>query len=274
MFRNFKIRHPPLEKEVGEFDKSMRKVEGCIINSRIQEDILKKDGADIRRMFASIARFYDLLNRLLSLRFDQGWRRFAVNVSHLPPNAKILDVCSGTADLAIAYSGAIKGDGRVIGSDFCHEMLRLGNRKINKLGLKNKICLTEADTLCLPFKDNQFHISAVAFGIRNLADLERGIMEMVRVIAPGGKIVILEFSQPIDPFFRHIYYLYFTKILPILGNIISQSRDNAYTYLPASVLSFPDRYILKTLLERCGLSDVKIYSRTFGIVTIHVGTKR
>lgn len=244
------------------------------INLRIQEDLLKKDGANIRHMFASIARFYDLLNRVLSLRFDQGWRHFAVNVSDVSPNAKILDVCSGTADLAIAYSGSIKGDGMVIGSDFCHEMLKLGSRKIDKLGLKNKISLTEADTLRLPFKDNQFHIAAVAFGIRNLANLEKGIMEMARVVTTGGKVVILEFSQPINPIFRQIYYLYFTKILPILGNIISQSRDNAYAYLPASVLSFPDRYSLKARLERCGLRDVRIYSRTFGIVTIHVGTKR
>ncbi len=241
-----------------------------------QQELLKKDSKNIQNMFSSIARFYDFLNHLLSLNLDQSWRRFAVSVSvnDAPNNAKALDVCTGTSDLAIAYSKELNKDGLVFGSDFCHEMLRYGNIKLRKLGLNNKIRLMESDTLNLPFQDNKFNISSVGFGIRNVSNLEKGITEMQRVIVPGGKVVILEFSQPTNPLFRSLYFFYFKKILPIIGNILSKSKDNAYTYLRNSVLSFPDRQKLKEIMESCGLTDVKIYPRTFGIVTIHVGTKK
>ena len=239
----------------------------------LDDDLVKKKAGNIKNMFSSIAGFYDFLNRLLSLKLDQSWRRFAVEVSNVSSEYRILDVCSGTGDLAIAYSRMLKGQGKVIGSDFCHEMLEHGYYKVKKFNLGGKIHFTEADTLNLPFQNNQFHIASVAFGIRNVADLEKGIKEMKRVVVPGGKVVILEFSQPTHPFFRGLYYFYFKTILPLIGNLVSKSEDNAYTYLPDSVLSFPDRYSLKTKLEHCGLKDVKIYSRTFGIVAIHVGTK-
>ncbi|MGR3319630.1 MAG: bifunctional demethylmenaquinone methyltransferase/2-methoxy-6-polyprenyl-1,4-benzoquinol methylase UbiE [Candidatus Anammoxibacter sp.] len=238
-----------------------------------QEELLQKEAKNIKNMFSSIARFYDFLNRVLSFRFDQRWRKYAVKVSEVPSGAQILDVCSGTGDLAIAYSKILNGKGKVTGSDFCHDMLKYGGFKIAKRNLKNKIQFTEADTLNLPFRDNQFQVAAVAFGIRNVANLEKGVIEMSRVVAKGGKIVILEFSQPTNPLFRKIYYFYFSKVMPAIGNMISSSEDSAYTYLPKSVLSFPDRYSLKVKLEKCGLKNVEIYSMTFGIVTIHVGTK-
>lgn len=238
-----------------------------------QEKLSQKEAKNIRDMFSSIARFYDFLNSFLSLRSDHRWRRFAVKVSNVSTDAKILDVCSGTGDLAIAYSKMLNGNGKVIGSDFCHEMLKYGDSKISKLDLKKKVHFTEADTLNLPFQDNQFEVAAVAFGIRNVSNLEEGIMEMCRVVKKAGKIVILEFSQPTNPIFRRIYYFYFTKILPAIGNLISHSEDSAYTYLPNSVLSFPDRHSLKEKLEKSGLKNVEIYSMTFGIVTIHVGEK-
>lgn len=244
-----------------------------MINHTQQEQLLQKEAKNIKNMFSSIARFYDFLNRFLSFRFDQRWRRFAVKVSNVSADAQVLDVCSGTGDLAIAYSKVLNGGGKVIGSDFCHEMLKRGDSKIKDLNLKKKIHFAEADTLSLPFQDNQFQIAAVAFGIRNVANLERGVMEMSRVVAKGGKIVILEFSRPINPVFRQIYYFYFKNILPAIGNLISNSGDSAYTYLPNSVLSFPDRYSLKSKLEKCGLKNITIYSMTFGIVTIHVGIK-
>ncbi|MDN3515759.1 MAG: bifunctional demethylmenaquinone methyltransferase/2-methoxy-6-polyprenyl-1,4-benzoquinol methylase UbiE [Candidatus Brocadia sp.] len=238
-----------------------------------QTDLLTKKGAYIRQMFGSIARVYDLLNTILSFNFDKSWRKFAVKVSNVTPDAQVLDVCAGTGDLAIAYSKVLRGSGRVIGSDFCHEMVRLANLKLKRRNLADKIKVIEADTLYLPFQDNYFQVSAVAFGIRNVADLRAGIAEMMRITAPDGRVVILEFSQPTNPVFKAVYYLYFKKILPFIGKLISRSKYNAYSYLPSSVLNFPDRYGLKGQMESCGLKDVKIYSRTLGIVTIHVGQK-
>lgn len=243
------------------------------MSNQINDKLSQKEAKNIQNMFSSIARFYDLLNRFLSFRFDQRWRKFAVKVSNISPDAKVLDVCSGTGDLAIAYSKMLNGRGNVIGSDFCHEMLKYGESKIGKLDLQRKINFTEADTLNLPFHDNQFHIASVAFGIRNVSNLDKGIMEMCRVVKKNGRIVILEFSQPTNPLFRKIYFFYFRKILPTIGNMISSSEDNAYTYLPNSVLTFPDRNKLKEKLEKCGLKDVEIHSLTLGIVTVHVGIK-
>lgn len=238
-----------------------------------QTELLTKKGEYIQQMFGSIARVYDLLNTILSFNFDKSWRRFAVQVSNVTPDAKVLDVCTGTGDLAIAYSRMLNDRGKVIGSDFCHEMVRLADRKLRKRRLSGKIEVLGADTLHLPFRDNYFQVSAVAFGIRNVSDLKAGITEMVRITAPGGRVVILEFSQPVNPFFKGVYYFYFKKILPFVGKLISRSKYHAYSYLPSSVLNFPDRYGLRKQMESCGLEDVKIYSRTLGIVTIHVGKK-
>ncbi|MEK6636092.1 MAG: bifunctional demethylmenaquinone methyltransferase/2-methoxy-6-polyprenyl-1,4-benzoquinol methylase UbiE [Planctomycetota bacterium] len=238
-----------------------------------QTDLLRKKSEHIRQMFSSVAGVYDLLNAILSFNFDKRWRRFAVKVSNATPDAKILDVCTGTGDLAIEYSKVLNSSGKVIGSDFCHEMVRLANDKLRKRNLSGRIKVIDADTLRLPFQDNCFQISAVAFGIRNVSDLKAGITEMTRITAPGGRVVILEFSQPTNPLFKAIYYFYFKRILPFIGKIISRSKYDAYTYLPASVLNFPDRHGLKTILESCGLVNIEIYSRTLGIVTVHVGQK-
>ena len=238
-----------------------------------QTELLMKKGVHIQRMFGSIAGVYDLLNTILSFNFDKSWRKFAVKVSNVTPDAKVLDVCAGTGDLAIAYSKVLNGNGRVIGSDFCHEMVRLADLKLKKRGLSGKIKVIEADTLHLPFPDNYFQVSAVAFGIRNVSDLRAGITEMIRITAPGGCVVILEFSQPVNPVFKSIYYFYFKKILPFIGKLISRSKYNAYSYLPSSVLNFPDQDGLRVQMESCGLEEVKIYEKTFGIVAIHVGRK-
>ena len=238
-----------------------------------QEELLKKKAENIRNMFGSIVRVYDFLNALLSLNFDKSWRKFAAKVSGVKTDTKVLDVCTGTGDLAISYSKLLNGNGLVVGSDYCHDMLRYGLPKIKKRHLENKIKLIEADTLQLPFRDNSFEISTVAFGIRNVADLESGIKEMRRVVGPDGRVVILEFSQPTNFLFRRIYLFYFTRILPMIGRLVSKSRIDAYTYLPQSVLAFPDKLSLKKKMEECGLEDVRFFTRTLGIVTIHIGKK-
>ena len=241
----------------------------------------------IQNLFSAIARYYDFLNALLSLRRDRSWRRETVKASDVEPTSKVLDVCTGTGELALAYRDKISAEGFVIGSDFCFEMLVIGDRKVKG---KNRYAtplpplsggqdrepdtsFLAADTLTLPFLDDTFDIVSVGFGIRNVSDLEMGIREMTRVAVPGGRVVILEFTQPVNPVFRGLYYFYFTKILPFIGNRISGSEDDAYGYLPRSVMKFPNCDALKGVMERCGLTDVRFYRKTFGIVAIHVGRK-
>lgn len=253
-------------------------------------ELLHKKGDNIRRMFSSIAPRYDFLNALLSLTFDRRWRRFAVSVSGIREGDRVLDVCTGTGDLAIEYAKAIDRviarerslrSNLVVGTDFCHEMLKLAIPKIRNNGSGNRIKFVEADTLRLPFHDCSFQVSTVAFGIRNVADLKVGIREMTRVISPGGRVVILEFAEPEDKIFRWFYDIYFHKILPVIGRLISARKlvlseanaIDAYAYLPNSVQIFPNRWQLKTVMESCGLEDIKIYLITFGIVSIYVGKK-
>jgi demethylmenaquinone methyltransferase/2-methoxy-6-polyprenyl-1,4-benzoquinol methylase len=227
----------------------------------------------IKNLFSAIARHYDLLNALLSLKRDGAWRRETVKASGVDLDSKVLDVCTGTGELALAYADKIGTEGFVIASDFCFEMLVIGDRKVERRGRNVGTSFLTADTLTLPFLDETFDIVSVGFGIRNVSDLEMGIREMTRVAAPGGRIVILEFTQPVNPLFRGLYYFYFTKILPFIGNRISGSDDDAYGYLPRSVMKFPNCDALKSVMEQCGLTDVQFYRKTFGIVSIHVGKK-
>ncbi len=236
-------------------------------------------------MFASIAPTYDLLNRLLSLGFDRRWREQAVQLSRLSDlpedenGVKVLDVCTGTADLAIAYSQKIGPGGTVVGSDFCWEMLARAPQKFSALNEKNTspITLVQADALRLPFPDNSFHVASVAFGIRNVSDLEEGVKEMTRVIRLGGTVVILEFGLPENRVFKRAYNLYFNQVLPRVGHFISavgsSASTRAYTYLPASVGEFPDARGMRKLMESLGLTDVKSHPLTFGIANIHTGKK-
>lgn len=230
-----------------------------------------QEPARIRGMFASIAGTYDLLNHLLSMNQDHGWRKAAVEAAGVRPGDLVLDVCTGTADLAMELSRAVGAKGRVVGTDFCEPMVRLGVPKVEEV--KAPVTLGVADTLHLPFKDDTFRAVTVGFGIRNVADLGAGIREMARVTAPGGKIAILEFTQPSNPLFRFVYYVYFLILLPILGNLVSGGKRNAYGYLPRSVLKFPGREKLRRIVEEQGLVDVKVHARSFGIITVHVGTK-
>ena len=232
----------------------------------------------IKNLFSVIARHYDFLNSLLSLTRDKTWRQETVKASDVEPASKVLDVCTGTGELALAYSDKITAEGFVIASDFCFEMLVIGNQKVERNSSRHapscrNTNFLAADTLTLPFLDDTFDVVSVGFGIRNVSDLEMGIREMTRVAAPGGRVVILEFTQPVNPLFRGLYYFYFTKILPFVGNLISRNKDDAYGYLPRSVMKFPNCGALKEVMGQCGLTDVRFHRKTFGIVAIHVGKK-
>ncbi len=227
----------------------------------------------IRSMFGHIAPSYDFLNHLLSLNIDRYWRWRTTRLVPPAGTAPILDLCTGTGDLALAYDRAAKGKAPIVGADFCHEMLCIAKRKAQKIHAEGRITFLEADAQKLPFPSDYFQIATVAFGLRNVTDTDKGIAEMVRVTQPGGKVAILEFSQPKGWLMGPLYRFYFKKILPTLGQWISRSKDNAYHYLPASVLEFPDGEALAVKLRGHGLTDVVWHRFTFGIATLYIGKK-
>jgi demethylmenaquinone methyltransferase/2-methoxy-6-polyprenyl-1,4-benzoquinol methylase len=241
----------------------------------VSTELLDKRETRIRTMFGNIAPRYDLLNHLLSMNIDRYWRWRTTRLVPpvLDPSAPILDVCTGTGDLALAYDRAAKRRVPIVGSDFCLPMLLPARKKAEKSRASQRIRFIEADTQQLPFADDTFQIVSVAFGLRNVTDTDRGLGEMVRVARPGGRVAILEFSRPRDWFFGSIYSLYFRWILPAVGQLVSRSRDRAYEYLPASVMQFPDGEALASKLREHGLTEVRWHPMTFGIATLYVGTK-
>jgi demethylmenaquinone methyltransferase / 2-methoxy-6-polyprenyl-1,4-benzoquinol methylase len=239
----------------------------------VSTSLLDKRETRIRRMFGAIAPSYDLLNHLLSLNVDKYWRWRTTRLVPPAGTAPILDLCTGTGDLALAYDRSAGERVPIIGADFCHEMLIRAVAKTARRNASDRIRYLEADAQQLPFPDDYFQITTVAFGLRNIADTDRGIAEMVRVTRKGGKVAILEFSQPRGWLFGRLYRFYFRQILPRVGQVISRSKDNAYHYLPASVLEFPDGEALAERLRRHGLTDVRWRLLTFGIATLYYGTK-
>lgn len=225
----------------------------------------------VRDMFARIAPRYDLLNSLLSLRIHHYWRHVAAKSAMLKPGQCALDVCTGTADFALRLAKDVGEDGQVIGIDFCEPMLKIGVSKVRRNRVGQRITLALGDAQTLPFAANSFDAVTVAFGIRNVADIERAFAEMWRVLKPGGRLVCLEFSHPQRQPFRTIYSFYFHRILPFIGGLLSH-RD-AYTYLPVSVSHFPEREQLAHLLREAGFTQVQWRELTFGIVCIHSGVK-
>ena len=232
---------------------------------------LDKSEARVRGMFAEIAPRYDLMNHLLSLGTDVYWRKRTVGKVRPEGDAPILDVCTGTGDLALAYRRA-SGGAAVVGADFCHPMLVIGRGKAQRQGA-DRVAFVEADARRLPFADNVFQIVSVAFGLRNVSDTDGGLREMVRVCQRGGRIAILEFSLPRWQPFRFLYGLYFRHVLPRLGQWLARNRHDAYEYLPQSVEEFPSGEALAERMRAAGASQVRYYPLTLGVATLYVGTK-
>jgi demethylmenaquinone methyltransferase/2-methoxy-6-polyprenyl-1,4-benzoquinol methylase len=242
----------------------------------VPTNLLDKRETRIRMMFGNIASRYDLLNHLLSLNIDCYWRWRTTQL--VPPivdgtPAPILDVCTGTGDLALAYDRAARHRVPIVGTDFCLPMLLPAREKTRKRRALGRITYVEADTQRLPFPADTFQIVTVAFGLRNVTDTDRGISEMVRVVQPGGRVAILEFSKPRHWLLGPLYRAYFRWVLPLVGQLVSRSRDQAYNYLPASVMEFPDGEALAEKLRGHGLVDVKYYPLTCGVATLYVGVK-
>jgi demethylmenaquinone methyltransferase/2-methoxy-6-polyprenyl-1,4-benzoquinol methylase len=237
-----------------------------------EESATKREQAQrVREMFAAIATRYDLLNHLLSGNIDQRWRRLVVTrlAKNLPvTGARLLDVACGTGDLSLALAGGM--DARVVGLDFCRPMLDIAAAKSSDRGLP--IPFVEGDGLKLPFRDQSFDGVTIAFGLRNLTSFEGGLSELFRILRPGGTVAVLEFSTPRVPILRTLFRVYFTKVLPLLGGLISGSKS-AYEYLPDSVSRFPDQSSLVALLQKAGFSEVTFQDLTGGIAALHIGRR-
>lgn len=243
------------------------------MTTTLEDKTLDKSGERIRPMFAAIAHRYDQMNHLLSMNIDRYWRWWTVRKVAPTGTDPILDVCTGTGDLAIAYRKQTGGTVSVIATDFCPEMLEIGRQKQRVAGLQSQLEFREADTTKLPFEADQFQIVSVAFGLRNVDNTDQGIREMTRVCRPGGRVAILEFSMPSWGPMRAVYGWYFRNILPRIGQLLARNDEAAYAYLPSSVGEFPYGQALADRMTRCGLSDVCFYPLTFGIATLYVGRK-
>ena len=229
----------------------------------------KKEG--VRKLFDNIAPDYDKLNHILSLNIDKGWRKKAVrNLVNTQEPLKVLDVACGTADFTIEIAQKVAKGSEVIGVDISEGMMAVGREKIKKAGVSAELLVADCEDL--PYADNTFDRISVGFGVRNFEHLELGLSQMCRVLTPGGKLVILELSVPSNAFIRWCYKLYFLKILPAIGGMISGNRG-AYEYLPASVLRFPGPEKFIPMLKSAGFAQVDHTSLTLGICRMYVAKK-
>lgn len=223
-------------------------------------------------MFAGIAGRYDLLNHLLSLNIDKGWRRKVSRELRSildNPDATVLDVACGTGDLSLELNR--ESQAQVFGTDFCRPMLTIANQKSQNEN--SPIPFIEGDAMGLPFVDESFDAVTIAFGLRNLANVADGLKELHRILKPGGVLAVLEFSAPVVPGFGKLFNFYFAHVLPRIGGAVSGSRG-AYEYLPDSVSKFPNQKKLVEMIESTGFSAVKYSNLTGGIAALHIGTKK
>jgi len=235
--------------------------------------MLDKSGSRVRKMFGEIAGRYDLLNHLLSLGIDRRWRRRTVELAPPSEEGPLLDVCTGTGDLALAYWRAPAPQVQVVGTDFCRPMLAIGREKSRLAGAQRQLAFVEADTQRLPFPENTFQIVSVAFGLRNVSNTDLGLREMARVCRPGGRVAVLEFALPDPGLLGTLYGWYFRRVLPIVGQALARNRQAAYNYLPRSVDEFPQRDDLVRRMQAAGLTKVRFHPFTFGIAILYVGVK-
>ena len=228
-----------------------------------------KSGSRVRRMFGEIAGRYDFMNHFLSGGTDLYWRWKTMKLAPPTGNAPILDVCTGTGDLAFAWRKHSDSQTPIFATDFTHGMLKLAEKKRKQ----RDVVFMEADTQSLPFEDNTFQLVSVAFGLRNVSSTIAGLEEMMRVCQPGGRVVVLEFSLPDNQILSRTYQWYFRNILPKLGQLLVRNRQAAYEYLPQSVSEFPNGSQLTDIMEEAGLENTSFQNLTGGIAAVYIGHK-
>lgn len=233
---------------------------------------VNKSPERIAGMFDAIAGNYDFLNHLLSAGIDKRWRKKAIQSLSLTGRETVLDLCTGTADLALAAIDASPGAARVLGVDFAGAMLRIGLEKTRRRALDSRVTLVRGDASKVPACDRSVDAVTVAFGIRNVLDTAAACAEMFRVLRPGGRVAVLEFAIPTTPGVRSAYLWYFNRVLPLIGKVISR-HNAAYGYLPASVGAFATPNEFVTILRQRGFLDVRAVPLTFGIVYLYTATR-
>lgn len=238
----------------------------------MQPDQFRNKEEYVHAIFSSIAPRYDLLNTALSFNRDKYWRKFAVEHTGLRPGGKALDVCCGTGMLTLELAKAAGIGGHVVGLDFCEEMLAKAVLNIKNTSYEGVIELVQGNAVHLPFPANTFDCATIGFALRNVPDIKKTIIEMRRVVKPGGKVVSLELAKPDLPVFKQLYYFYFNCIVPVLGRL-GAGLNGAYSWLPESLKLFPHQSELREIFSSTGLTGVRYYELTGGIVAVHVGQK-
>lgn len=226
----------------------------------------------VRDLFDTIAAKYDLLNSIMTLGMDHRWRRFAVLRSEAGPGSKVLDICCGTGKITLELAEAVGSKGHVTGLDFSHNMLEIAREAVALSGLGERVTLVQGNAMSLPFDDNSFDAVTVGWGLRNVPDIFTVVKEMLRVVKPGGMIVSLDMAKPEMPVFKEIYWLYFEKIVPLMGKIWARKKS-AYDYLHHSAKAFLHQKELALLFRKAGLTDAAYHNLFGGVVAVVEGRK-
>lgn len=234
-------------------------------------DIYSK-GPHIRDLFNTIAPHYDLINALTSFGRHHYWSRALIEFSGVSQGATALDVCCGTGMITLRLAEKVGLRGKVVGIDFSEEMLRIARKKAGKSKFRSTIELIEANALKLPFADNTFDCAVIAYGLRNVADLKQALLEIQRVIKPGGRLASLELAHPYLPIFKQLYYLYLGHWIPFIGQLLTGNKP-AYQYLDESIRNYPNQHKITEIFGKLGFLNPQCYELTFGIASIHIGTK-
>lgn len=226
----------------------------------------------VQEIFSSVANKYDLMNDLMSFGIHRLWKRFVAEKTNLKPGDSAIDVCGGTADIAMLMARKVGDKGQIVVYDINKDMLEIGRDKCIDGGFLKNIQYVQGDAEEIGFEDNTFNCATVGFGIRNVTHFEKAFKEMARVVKPGGRVICLEFSRPTSKVFTKLYDLYSFKVMPELGKAVTGNRE-AYVYLPESVRKFPPQEELKKIMEGVGLFKVKYYNLLNGVAAVHIGVK-
>ena len=237
------------------------------------EQVSVDDKADrVAGVFHSVAAKYDVMNDLMSGGVHRLWKRFTIELSAVRPGHKVLDIAGGTGDLAYKFSKLVGNDGQVILSDINSSMLNVGRDRLINRGVNNNVQYAQLDAQYLPFDDNTFDCITIAFGLRNVTDKDMALRSMLRVLKPGGRLLVLEFSKPKNPLLSKVYDEYSFRVLPMMGKLITQDADS-YRYLAESIRMHPDQETLKTMMNEAGFANTEYYNMTGGVVALHKGIK-
>lgn len=235
--------------------------------------VSKQDKAKhVGQVFSSVASRYDLMNDLMSMGIHRLWKRFTIELSSVRSGHRILDIAGGTGDLTMQFADRVGTDGEVVLADINQEMLEVGRERLIDRGYAGRVDYVQANAESLPFPDNHFNVVSIAFGLRNVTDKDLALREMTRVLRPGGKLLILEFSKPVNPLLNRAYDAYSFRALPLMGRLVAGDSES-YQYLAESIRMHPDQETLKGMMESAGLVQCKYHNMTGGVVALHAGVK-